>query len=347
MAAADRADEFLNAYRELEEALNNKYGTDEKKFGSPIVRFISEKESKPFRENLDICREIRNFLSHHSEVGGERIIQPSEYMIRFLGEVTDFINQPPLALEFATLFADILKTTLSQKVQTVMKKMERQGFSHVPVIDGGECVGVFSVSTIFTYSLTYGLTSLRDDMIISDFGEMLFTHFGVSGPVILSASAYLNNKKLSDYCFSIDLKPALSEKQLDLRILRDLEAFINKDIKNSLGKLLPSKLIPVVIERAEIPINTKCNSITKEQRHRLLEILKNFTVNISGFRPIEEAIITSGGVSTKEINPKTMESKICRGLYFAGEVIDVDAYTGGFNLQIAFSTGYLAGTAVY
>ena len=132
-----------------------------------------------------------------------------------------------------------------------------------------------------------------------------------------------------------------------MRILRDLEAFINKDIKNSLGKLLPSKLIPVVIERAEIPINTKCNSITKEQRHRLLEILKNFTVNISGFRPIEEAIITSGGVSTKEINPKTMESKICRGLYFAGEVIDVDAYTGGFNLQIAFSTGYLAGTAVY
>ena len=183
--------------------------------------------------------------------------------------------------------------------------------------------------------------------IYSDFGEMLFTHFGVSGPVILSASAYLNNKKLSDYCFSIDLKPALSEKQLDLRILRDLEAFINKDIKNSLGKLLPSKLIPVVIERAEIPINTKCNSITKEQRHRLLEILKNFTVNISGFRPIEEAIITSGGVSTKEINPKTMESKICRGLYFAGEVIDVDAYTGGFTLQIAFSTGYLAGTAVY
>ena len=173
MAAADRADEFLNAYRELEEALNNKYGTDEKKFGSPIVRFISEKESMPFRENLDIRREIRNFLSHHSEVGGERIIQPSEYMIRFLGEVTDFINQPPLALEFATLFADILKTTLSQKVQTVMKKMERQGFSHVPVIDGGECVGVFSVSTIFTYSLTYGLTSLRDDMIISDFGEML------------------------------------------------------------------------------------------------------------------------------------------------------------------------------
>lgn len=173
MAATDKADEFLNAYRELEEALNKKYGTDEKKFGSPIVRFISEKESKPYRENLDICREIRNFLSHHSEVGGERIIQPSEAMVKFLGEVTEFIKRPPLALEYSTLYADILKTTMSQKAQTVMKKMDRQGFSHVPVIDGGECVGVFSVSTIFTYSLTFGLTSLKDDMLISDFEEML------------------------------------------------------------------------------------------------------------------------------------------------------------------------------
>lgn len=173
MSQSDRADEFLNAYRELEEALNNKYNTDEKKFGSPIVRFLSEKESKPYRENLDICREIRNFLSHHSEFKGERIIQPSDAMIRFLGEVTDFIKQPPLAIDFSTVFADILKTTLSQKAQTVMKKMERQGFSHVPVISNGECIGVFSVSTVFTYSLSNGMTSLRDDMLISDFGEML------------------------------------------------------------------------------------------------------------------------------------------------------------------------------
>ena len=162
MPETDRADEFLNAYRELEETLNAKYNVDEKKFGSPIVRFMSEKESKPYRENLDICREIRNFLSHHSEVNGERIIQPSQAMISFLGEVTDFIKQPPLAIEVSTLFADILKTTLSQKAQTVMKKMERQGFSHVPVIDGGECIGVFSVSTVFTYSLENGMTSLRD-----------------------------------------------------------------------------------------------------------------------------------------------------------------------------------------
>lgn len=180
-------------------------------------------------------------------------------------------------------------------------------------------------------------------VLYSDFGEMLFTHFGLSGPVVLSSSAHLTNKRLEDYYISIDLKPALTEKQLDSRVLRDFEMFINKDIQNSLNKLLPAKIIPVVIEKAGIPFETKCNSITKEQRHKLVEVIKSFTVNINSFRPIEEAIITSGGVSTKEINPKTMESKLCKDLYFAGEVIDVDAYTGGFNLQIAFSTGYLAG----
>lgn len=186
--------------------------------------------------------------------------------------------------------------------------------------------------------------SKKDKSVLyNDFGEMLFTHFGVSGPVVLSSSAHLANKKVDDYYISIDLKPALTEKQLDARVLRDFEIFINRDIQNSLGKLLPAKIIPVVIEKSGIPFETKCNSITKEQRHNLVEVIKNFTVDISGFRPIEEAIITSGGVSTKEINPKTMESKLCKGLYFAGEVIDVDAYTGGFNLQIAFSTGYLAG----
>lgn len=184
----------------------------------------------------------------------------------------------------------------------------------------------------------------NNKVIYNDFGEMLFTHFGVSGPVILSASAHLANKKLTDYYLSIDLKPALSEKQLDARVLRDFEMFINKDIQNSLNKLLPSKIIPIVIRKSGIPSETKCNSITKEQRFALVDTIKNFTVNINGFRPIEEAIITSGGVSTKEINPKTMQSKLCKNLYFAGEVIDVDAYTGGFNLQIAFSTGCLAGT---
>ena len=187
-------------------------------------------------------------------------------------------------------------------------------------------------------------------IIYDDFGEMIFTHFGVSGPTILSGSAHLvrykninqllENKKI---VLKIDFKPALSEEKLDQRILRDFEELKNKQFKNSLNKLIPQKLIPVIIEESKIDSNKKVNEITKEERRNLVNLLKNFEIPISGFRPIEEAIITSGGVNIKEINPKTMESKIVEGLYFAGEIIDVDAYTGGFNLQIAYSTGYVAG----
>ncbi|MEE0060745.1 MAG: NAD(P)/FAD-dependent oxidoreductase [Acutalibacteraceae bacterium] len=214
--------------------------------------------------------------------------------------------------------------------------------SLVPIVSpNGLCK---SLQGLALKNVSLAVISKADKSVLyNDFGEMLFTHFGLSGPVVLSSSAHLSNKKVDDYYISIDLKPALTEKQLDARVLRDFELFINRDIQNSLGKLLPAKIINAVIEKSGIPFDTKCNSITKEQRHKLVEVIKNFTVEISGFRPIEEAIITSGGVSTKEINPKTMESKLCKGLYFAGEVIDVDAYTGGFNLQIAFSTGYLAG----
>lgn len=179
---------------------------------------------------------------------------------------------------------------------------------------------------------------------------MLFTHFGVSGPIILSSSAHLirykninellKNNNIRLY---IDLKPALSEEELDLRILRDFESFKNKDFKNSLYKLLPQKMIDTVIRVSNIDANKKVNEITKEERKRLINILKNFEVILKGFRPIEEAIITAGGISVKEINPSTMESKIVKGLFFAGEIIDVDSYTGGFNLQIAYSTGYTAG----
>lgn len=186
--------------------------------------------------------------------------------------------------------------------------------------------------------------------IYEDFGEMIFTHFGVSGPTILSSSAHLvryreieeklKKKKIS---LTIDLKPALSEKKVEERILRDFNELKNKQFKNSLDQLLPQKLIPIIIEKSQIDSNKKVNEITKEERKRLVQLLKNFTLEIKGFRPIEEAIITSGGISIKEINPKTMESKIVKGLYFAGEVIDVDSYTGGFNLQIAYSTGYVAG----
>ena len=191
----------------------------------------------------------------------------------------------------------------------------------------------------------------KSKLIYEDFGEMLFTHFGVSGPTIISSSAHLiryknveqllNSKKI---ILSIDLKPALTKEKLDDRILRDFLEIKNKQVKNSLDKLLPQKLIPVILDRLDIDKQKQVNEITKEERNKIVELLKNFNLTISGFRPISEAIITAGGISIKEINPKTMESKIIENLYFAGEIIDVDAYTGGFNLQIAYSTGYTAGT---
>ena len=190
----------------------------------------------------------------------------------------------------------------------------------------------------------------KNKLLYEDFGEMLFTHFGVSGPIILSSSAHLVrtknieekflNKKVS---LAIDLKPALNEEKLNERILRDFEKKKKKNFKNSLEKLLPQKLIPVIIEKSGINENKKVNEIKKEERKNLIKLLKSFELNIKSFRPIEEAIITSGGIDVKEINPKTMESKLIKGLYFAGEIIDVDAYTGGFNLQIAYSTGFTAG----
>ncbi len=186
--------------------------------------------------------------------------------------------------------------------------------------------------------------------IYKDFGEMLFTHFGVSGPTILSSSAHLvrykkiNEKlKKQDIFLTIDLKPALSEEKLDERIVRDFQEIKNKQFKNSFDQLLPKKMIPVVIEKSGIDAHKPIHEITREERKRLVGLLKNFVVKIKGFRPIEEAIITSGGVCIKEIDPKTMQSKKVNGLYFAGEIIDVDSYTGGFNLQIAYSTGYTAG----
>jgi len=184
-----------------------------------------------------------------------------------------------------------------------------------------------------------------DKLLYEDFGEMLFTHYGVSGPVILSASFYISDHigKKKNIKICIDLKPALSEEDLDKRIIRDFEKNINKQFKNSLNELLPQKLIPVIIALSGIDESKEVHQITKQERKSLVQLLKGFTVAISGTRPIEEAIVTSGGINLKEINPKTMESKIIKGLYFAGEVIDLDAFTGGFNLQIAFSTGYTAG----
>ena len=183
----------------------------------------------------------------------------------------------------------------------------------------------------------------KNEVVYTDFGEMMFTHFGVTGPMILSASAHLRNYDISTLSLSIDLKPALDEKTLDARLLSDFKINANKDFVNSLSGLLPSKMIPTFISVTGIDERKKVNAISKEERKAILSTLKDFRIPLSSFRPIEEAIVTSGGVEVKEISPKTMESKITPGLYFAGEVIDVDAYTGGFNLQIAFSTGYLAG----
>ncbi len=183
----------------------------------------------------------------------------------------------------------------------------------------------------------------NNKVIYEDFGEMLFTHFGLSGPIILSASAHMRGIPKISYNIVIDLKPALTEEKLDARIQRDFSKFSNKALVNALSELLPRKMIPVVIKLLKIDPYIKCNQITKENRKKLVLLLKNFVVQIDDFRGIEEAIVTSGGVNTSEISPKTMESKLLRNLYFAGEVIDVDAYTGGFNLQIAFSTGYLSG----
>ncbi|MDE6539139.1 MAG: NAD(P)/FAD-dependent oxidoreductase [Ruminococcus sp.] len=182
----------------------------------------------------------------------------------------------------------------------------------------------------------------REKLIYSELGEMLFTHFGVSGPLVLSASSHIREMQSGRYKILIDLKPALTPEQLDARIQRDFAENLNRDFINGIRKLLPAKLIPVAVRLSRISPEQKVNSITKEQRHKFGELIKAFPVRISGFRPVEEAIITSGGISVKEINPKTMESKIIKGLFFAGEVIDVDAYTGGFNLQIAFSTAYSA-----
>ena len=179
--------------------------------------------------------------------------------------------------------------------------------------------------------------------VYSDFGEMLFTHFGISGPVVLSASAHMKEPKNRNYKLVIDLKPALDEKTLDKRIQRDFEENINRDFINSLSKLLPNKIIPTIVKLSGIEPSAKCNQITREERKKLVYLLKNFTVDITDFRSIDEAVITSGGVSVREIDPKTMKSKLIPNLSFAGEVIDVDAYTGGFNLQIAFSTGYVCG----
>ena len=206
--------------------------------------------------------------------------------------------------------------------------------------DGNDCPDMQGLSL---RNVGVKLLSGKNKVLYKDFGELLFTHFGVSGPTVLSASAHLKGEECR---LVIDLKPALDEGKLNDRILRDLEMYKNRTMENALTDLLPRSMIPVVLRRLGVPTDLQANALTKQQRRALVELLKNFSLQISNKRPVEEAIITSGGVKTSEIDPKTMESRIVPGLYFAGEIIDCDAYTGGFNLQIAWATAYAAAMAV-
>ncbi len=210
-----------------------------------------------------------------------------------------------------------------------------------PSLIGLNAKGVSSMMGLSLKNVSVTLLDEKGKKLYTDFGEMMFTHFGVSGPVILSSSGHMS--KGGGHKIVIDLKPALTEAELDKRLLRDFEKYKNRDFVNSLEELLPKKMIEPVIERSGIDGRKKVNNITKDERHELIREIKAFEVETTGFRPIDEAIVTRGGVRVSEINPSTMESKKVKGLYFSGEVIDCDGYTGGFNLQIAFSTGYLAG----
>lgn len=214
--------------------------------------------------------------------------------------------------------------------------------SLVPIVSRDRCCPAMQGLSLKNISLEIFNRQIGKT-VFTDFGEMMFTHFGLTGPLVLSASAHIPDIDAGCYEARIDLKPALDQKMLDARLLHDFAKFSNRDFANALDELLPQKMIPVVIARSGIDPHKKVNSVTKEERTRLCELLKRFTVSLDGFRPINEAIITKGGVDVKQINPKTMCAKNVSGLYFAGEVLDVDAYTGGFNLQIAFSTAVIAG----
>lgn len=209
------------------------------------------------------------------------------------------------------------------------------------VIHEGWCAQLQGLSLKNVSISVYDHTKKKE--IFQEMGEMLFTHFGVTGPLVLSASAHMRAMEPRRYQIFLDMKPALGLEQLDLRLQRDFTENPNKDFGNVLANLLPKKMIPVMIRLSNIPAHEKVNQVNKEMRRNFARLLKKITMTVEGFRPLEEAIVTAGGVNVREVNPKTMASKLAEGLFFAGEVLDVDAYTGGYNLQIAFSTGYLAG----
>ena len=213
--------------------------------------------------------------------------------------------------------------------------------SLVPLVSDDDCCRHMQGLSLKNVELT--VYNSKNKAVFREFGEMLFTHFGVSGPLVLSASAHLRDWGKEQYRLSIDLKPALDQQKLESRILRDISESPNRDVEKLLCGLVPHSMAPVMTRRLGLPPTLKANSLTKEQRRGLIELLKHFTISVTGVRPVAEAIVTAGGVKVSEVKPNTMESKLVEGLYFAGEILDVDAYTGGFNLQIAWATGHLAG----
>jgi predicted flavoprotein YhiN len=249
-------------------------------------------------------------------------------------EAREFLNSCEWLKTFA-MVADQISNNIDEKTPTITEVSQAQ-----------PSVRSYHVSDLQGLSLKNCAIKIYDKnnkKVYEDFGEMLFTHFGVSGPIILSASSHV--KKIEEHTLVFDLKPALDEEKLDLRLQRDFKENSNKEYQNILKNLLPSKMIPIFIELSGIPAKMKVHQIKREDRKIIVSLLKNLAIKLEKFRPIKEAIITSGGVEVKEINPKTMESKLVPGLYFAGEVIDVDGHTGGFNLQIAWSTGFVAGSS--
>ena len=215
--------------------------------------------------------------------------------------------------------------------------------SLVPLVSDDDCCRHMQGLSLKNVELT--VYNGKNKPVFREFGEMLFTHFGVSGPLVLSASAHLRDWGKEQYRLSIDLKPALDQQKLEARILRDISESPNRDVEKLLCGLVPHSMAPVMTRRLGFPPTLKANSLTKEQRRGLIELLKHFTISVTGVRPVTEAIVTAGGVKVSEVKPNTMESKLVEGLYFAGEILDVDAYTGGFNLQIAWATGHLAGVS--
>ena len=215
--------------------------------------------------------------------------------------------------------------------------------SLVPLVSDDDCCRHMQGLSLKNVELT--VYNGKNKPVFREFGEMLFTHFGVSGPLVLSASAHLRDWGKEQYRLSIDLKPALDQQKLEARILRDISESPNRDVEKLLCGLVPHSMAPVMTRRLGFPPTLKANSLTKEQRRGLVELLKHFTISVTGVRPVAEAIVTAGGVKVSEVKPNTMESKLVEGLYFAGEILDVDAYTGGFNLQIAWATGHLAGVS--